>query len=411
MTALFLEPRGTAFEVVHEARRRGYRTVVFSLEAQSLIQLSSAYRGLMESVDDWHVVPSFSDHATLLSLTRMLGEVAAIYYSLDIAAEPGSYLRAMLGLPATPVQVMHSILNKAELRERLFAQGLSELRSIPAESVLPATRWPFSGPMYFKPSFGAYSAYVKRCEKIEDLHAAHRAFVQRDGDAPVWLAQHIDRGGAILEEAIEGELMSVEAIFSRGQMQTFGITSRILLSTDSTVEMGSCFPYPHPMAETILEKVRRVYEALLFTEGPTHTEVIVSSDGRIEIIDLNPRFVGADVMQSINFALGAEVQSLLLDWALGKPVAAPLKTFGFSCLQYFLAPQPMKLESLALPVAPEVRFSNRLAEPGNELKPKGRQMDHLGCYLTFDKSYAGAIAHSKELRSHVLVNGKLGATY
>lgn len=411
MTVLFLEPRGTAFEVVHEARRRGYRTVVFSLEPQSAIHLSSAYQSRMASVDEWHVVPSFSDLASLLNQTRALGDVAAIYYSLDITAEPASFLRAMLGLPATPSPVMHTILNKAELRLRLFEMGLSELRSVPAESVLSATQWPFNGPVYFKPAFGAYSAYVKRCETIEDVRAAYRAFLQRDADAPVWLSQHIDRGGAILEEAIDGELMSVEAIFSGGRMQTLGITSRILLSTDATVEMGSCFPYPHPMAEKILEKVRRVHEALLFTEGPTHTELIVSPDGRIEIIDLNPRFVGADVLQSINFALDTQVQSLLLDWALGKPVSAPLQIAGYSCLQYFLAPQPLKLDSIALPEAPEVRFSNRLAEPGSELKSKGRQMDHLGCYLTFDKSFSEAIARSKQLRSGVVVNGKWGGSY
>ncbi len=410
-TVLFLEPRGTAFEVVHEAHRRGYRTVVFSLEPRDAIHLSSAYRSRMESVDEWRVVPSFTDLAPLLAMTRTLGDVAAVYHSLDITAEPASFLRAMLGLPNTPSPVMRTILNKAELRDRLHSIGLSDLHSIPAESILNASEWPFQGAVYFKPAFGAYSAYVKRCETLDDVRSAYRAFVQRDSDLPVWLAQHIDRGGPILEEAIDGELMSVEAIFSGGRMQTLGITSRILLSTDATVEMGSCFPYPHPMAEKILEKVRRAHEALLFTEGPTHTELIVSPDGRIEIIDLNPRFVGADVMQSINFALDTQVQSLLLDWALGRPISTPLQISGYSCLQYFLAPQPLRLDTIALPEEPEVRFSNRFAESGSELKSKGRQMDHLGCYLTFDKSFSGAIARSKQLRARVVVNGKWGGSY
>ncbi len=410
-TILFLEPRGTAFEVVHEARRRGYQTVVFSLETQDAVPLSAAYQQSGHSVDEWKVVPSFSNLTALLRMTRALGDVVGIYYSLDITAEPASFLRAMLGLPATSSKVMQTILNKGELRDRLRAFGLSDLKSVSAEPLLQSGHWPFAKAAYLKPAFGAYSAYVKRCESLEDARKAFEAFGKRDADTPLWLAKHIARGGAIVEEAIDGELLSVEALFSKGRMQTLGITSRILLSTDSTVEMGSCFPYPHPMAEKILENVRRVHEALRFTEGPTHTELIVSEDGRFEIIDLNPRFVGADVMQSINFALNTHVQSLLLDWALGREVEVPHQISGYSCLQYFLAPGPGVLDSLALPNAPEVRFSNRFAEPGMQLKAKGRQMDHLGCYLTFGKSFSGAIARSRELRAQVKVNGQHGGTY
>ena len=62
----------------------------------------------------------------------------------------------------------------------------------------------------------------------------------------------------------------------RGSFYSLGLVSRILYSKNPIVEMGSCFPYSHPIEKDIVDKVKRVHEEIGFFHGPTHTEVIVS---------------------------------------------------------------------------------------------------------------------------------------
>ncbi|MDJ0594676.1 MAG: hypothetical protein QNJ72_32660 [Pleurocapsa sp. MO_226.B13] len=133
--------------------------------------------------------------------------------------------------------------------------------------------------------------------------------------------------------------------------------------------------------------------------------------GDVEIIDLNPRFVGADVLQSINFAYGIEIQDLLLDLALGDIPKVVNSFKGYSCLQYILPPFCGKFLSLTFPTAPEIKFSTNLIPIGSEIKSKTEQRDVIGCFLTFMPTFEKAIKRSQELRDLVLINGSQKGVY
>jgi biotin carboxylase len=141
-----------------------------------------------------------------------------------------------------------------------------------------------------------------------------------------------------------------------------------------------------------------------FSDGPTHTEVIVSPNGDVEIIDLNPRFVGADVLQSINFAFGVKIEEVLLDFSMGIPVRFTPTESNFSCLQYVLAPQSGTFETVTFPKHPEVRFTTSYKENGECMESVDRQFDYVGCYLTVMPSFQQAIKRSLELRREVRIN-------
>ena len=193
--------------------------------------------------------------------------------------------------------------------------------------------------------------------------------------------------------------------------KVLGLLSRILYSKNPVVEMGSCFPYPHPLAEKIVSLVARAHEVLGLTDGPTHTEVIVNPAGEVEIIDLNPRFVGADVLQSINHAFEIKVEEVLLDWALSNNIVVPKGHRKFSCLQYFLPPAVDTLESVRFPVDSTIRFTSTFISPGSNIESQERQIDYLGCYLTVGSSFDAALRKSNELRSGIVINEKYGAVY
>ena len=175
--------------------------------------------------------------------------------------------------------------------------------------------------------------------------------------------------------------------------------------------MGSCFPYNHPRAQEIVDFVKKVHKALGYTDGATHVEVMIGLQGQLEIIDFNPRFIGADVMQSINHAFGVRIQDALLELAQGKRPTSPFTQKQVSCIQYVLCPPVDRFESIEFPKDAEVVFSTSFIKPGSVMKRFDKQLDYVGCYLTVMPTVQEALKRSYELRSKVIINGGLNGVY
>ena len=414
-TVVILEPKGIILEVVRAAKARGYRTVALASDPKLLKTVPAPYNSAVAMIDEDVAVESWNDHGPILESVAKIhasGEIAGIYSGMDPCAPVFAAMRVKYGLPTPSVETIFGILDKHHLRKTLRAKGLSRLTNHHSNEADHWTAWPFQGAAYFKPVHGCLSAYVVRCESLEDLKIAREKWRSGNPDEPAYVRDYLHSVNEYhVEEAIQGELLSIEAFISGGRFHSLGLLSRILYSKDPVVEMGSCFPYPHALEEKITRVVREAHSALGFNEGVTHTEVIVSKSGEVEIIDLNPRFVGADVLQSINHAYDTKIQEALLDFALGQPLKLPTKARQFSCLQYFLPPEVPVFEGVSFPKTPEIKFQLVLRAPGTVLKHQNRQIDYLGCYLTVMPTFESAIARSKELRSEVLINGTNPGVY
>ncbi len=413
---LFLEPRGTVMEVIRAAKKRGFYVIAIVSDPSQMETLPYPYDTARACIDEYVAMGDWQNHKdVLLSAEGAVGNhpINGVYWGVDAAALAGTILRQEFGLPTTQPEVMETILDKGRLRNHLRLAGLSHLTSYPSSEVETWTSWRPNNPCYFKPLHGTASAFVKRCQGYDDLRMAIRSWKSERSSLPSLLENYICREGNSyhLEEAIDGELLSVEAISSHGDFLCIGLTSRILYSKDPTVEMGSVFPYHHPRERDIIEQVKKAHQSLGMVDGPSHTEVIVSPEGQIEIIDLNPRFIGADVLQSINFAYLTHVEEVLVDWAVGKTLSPTLTPQQFSCIQYVLPPGKMIFQDITFPGSPEVVFSTQFKRPGDSISEVGRQLDYLGCYLTVMPTFEEALHRSFELREHVKINGKWGGEY
>jgi ATP-grasp domain len=400
---LFLDPRGTAIEVVKAAKEEGWRCVAV-ISHPGIV--SNDCRDLLDYTEE---APDWSDLLAVQAKAEVLLANATkigVYFSMDACAIAGNHLRSIYGLPHIDFSVMELILDKWRLRKFLRGVGLSNLRCLSDADMEALNAWPFAAAAYFKPVHGFFSAYVTCVTSLTSLRIAQEAFKSDRSEGPEYIRRYINRNGGhfFLEEACEGELLSIETLTSDGKIQKLGILSRILYSRNHVIEMGSCFPYPHPQSAAIERKLREIHTAVGFSEGPAHTELIVTADGRIELIDFNPRIVGADVLWSINFSLGIELQKCLLAWATGGNVSIDAEIKGYSCLQYVLPPEPMIFRDLSLPDHPEIRYRKTFLATGTAVESIERQTDYLGCYLTFMPSFDAAINRSFELRDEVWIN-------
>ena len=412
---LFLEPKGTVFEVVRSACAQGYGAVALSSFPDFVANPPDAYRDSARLLSEVVSVSGWRNLQEVLSRFDEIAhryEIVGIYSGLDPCVVAAATLRKLCGLPTTSPEALELVLDKFRLRSELRKRGLSSLVSYPAEEVRQWSSWKFRGAAYFKPRHGFFSAYVERCESLSDAHRATKKLEVGDSSDSSFISDYVHTdSGFHIEEEIKGELLSVEGIASRGKFSVLGLLSRILFSKNHTVEMGSCFPYPHRLESEIVARVTAAHQILGLSDGPTHTEVIVSDAGQIEIIDLNPRFVGADVLQSVNHAFDTKIEDQLLNFALGKPAELPLINRRYSCLQYVLPPNVERLERLDLPVSSDVPFTTSFVRPGTRFESRERQLDYLGCYLTVADTFDGALKRSKELRDSVTVNGTLKGVF
>jgi biotin carboxylase len=411
-TVVFLEPKGTILEVIRAAKEEGFKVVAIVSDPDLLAGLPDPYKSALPCIDHIVRIRSWSDWNEVSAAVGQLKAVEGMYFGVDGCAVAGALLRGEIGLPTTLAPAMELVLDKHRLRMRLREAGLSKLQAFHGSSVDKWTGWNLRGAGYFKPVHGSFSMYVARCNSLAELRKAKQMWESGERATPKFIADYLmSRREYHLEEAFDGELMSVEAIVFRGEFLFIGLTSRILYSEDPTVEMGSCFPYPHPLLDRIISLVRAAHSAVGFSDGPSHTELIVEGSGDMEIIDFNPRFVGADVLQSINNAYGIRIERALLDYAVGRRPSCSFKPIAFSCLQYFLPPQPLTIESIDFPDAPEVKFHTSFVQPGTKITEVGRQIDYLGCYLTVMPTFEEALARSHDLRTRVLINNKIPPAY
>jgi biotin carboxylase len=412
---LFLEPKGTVLEVIRAAKKRGFRVIVFSSDKNLIFGAPYPYRSATPLIDEVIGVESWENESEILPVVDIIQKdhpIKGVYSGIDPCAALCVTLREKLGLPTPKLEAVSRILNKYELRKVLRELGLSKIKNLHRSEADTLTEWPFKGPAYFKPVHGFFSAYVVRCETLDDFKKAKRTWEQGNKSDPLYVKNYLNSVREYhLEEAFDGELLSVEAISHGGNFECLGLLSRILYSKNPIVEMGSCFPYPHPLADKIISLVEKAHKDLGFTDGPSHTEVIVNKDGEIEIIDFNPRFVGADVLQSVNHAYGISIEDALLDWAIGQDFRVQKKDEKFSCLQYVLPPNVSKFESIEFPERPEIKFSTSFMEPGSTINSSNRQLDYLGCYLTVMPTFQEAILKSRALRRHVKINRSLEGAY
>ncbi|MDJ0627709.1 MAG: ATP-grasp domain-containing protein [Rhodobacter sp.] len=405
---IVLEPFNHIFFVIEEADRRGFDVVVF----HTLARPDSAL-----PTDPWakvttsHQLTSWSDtDANMKSVIDVCAgrDVVGVY----AAAEPTLLLEARIreeyGLKGHTAAEVRNFLNKKWVRSRLRENGLTGLSFVDETDFDAMENWPEGKSFFFKPVNGGGSASVKRCTSYADLQNALSNW-QAFEDVHFGPLREYLKGGAgvFLEEAAEGELLSVEGITVDGDYHPFTLASRAVLKRDIAVEMGLTVPYEHPLKERIFEKVRQFHAAVGYRHGISHVEIIVTDAGEIELVELNIRFMGWDSLRAVNIAFDVRMEEILVDMALGRmpEIAAFRKPRQVSALHYFLAPSGAEVFHELSIASSELAFEKSLKSPGEALKTTDNQMDHIGYFIVTAPTHDDVMKKVLQIRRDTTFNG------
>lgn len=404
-----IEPANHGYKVIEAAAARGLHVVVFHANP---LRAEGAYRAGLEAIGECHQIASWEAEAAMfrLMLETLAGRpVMGTYAGHESLLPLDATLREHAGLPTHGRGAYTHLLDKRWVRARLRDAGLTQLGNCDARAVLARGAWPWPGKAaYLKPATGSGSVHVSRCASVADVAEGLRQWDEQLIGFNVLQKQHLMRTGELfLEEEAAGELMSLEGFVFDGRYTPLGLTSRTLLARDNTVEMGATFPYEHPLRQAIIAKVAAMHAELGLRHGATHAELIVTEDGEIELVELNVRFGGSDLLLLIEMAFNESVGDVLVDLACGsRPGTMHGRHAGYASVQQVLAPRG-STSVAALEFDPGLVVESRMLKAvGTSLNSTDFQQDQVAAFIVRGASYPEVLERAARARSGLRFNGR-----
>lgn len=227
---------------------------------------------------------------------------------------------------------------KHKVRSALDDAGLANPKYFVAKNWEDASREAqrIGYPLIIKPTDLASSAYVTLVHNESELKQAFTTLGQftrnfRDQPRePLWL----------LEEYMQGEEFSVEAVTFQGETTVIGITDKSLTGFPYFIEDGHMFPakLPTEQANAIIEFSKKVLEAANHDHGISHTEIKLTANGP-RLIEINPRPGGNYIAELIQHVTGIDFLNTHIQLALNqRPDLSGLNGTKGSAAVKFLTP-------------------------------------------------------------------------
>jgi biotin carboxylase len=392
--------------VLREAKSRGLAIVVLNHRP---LQESGLYGVPRSLVDELVPIESWQDEPRIERIIQDVHQryqVVGTYAGFEPTLPYEAMLRQLAGLPNNGMTTVRAILDKASVRKKLHAEGLSSLRSVLLREAEAWTTWQLDRPAVLKPVNGTGSALCFFVSSIPELHAAIEKVRAAAVNDPLMKEYIVARGEFVLEEKAEGELLSVESVVDRGTLHFMGLSSRYVLASDPVVEMGLTFPYPHPRLSEIVARSRAIHESLGVFHGATHLEVMVPEEGPIELIDFNVRFSGVESLICFNEAFDLRFEERLVDLACGRPPdLAPCARPLHYTAELMVLPPPGATEIHELVFPPECVSRRMNKAPGTKLSGRTDQLDLVGVCVIKAETTAELYPKAADVRRRIMFNG------
>ncbi|MFD4997028.1 ATP-grasp domain-containing protein [Streptomyces buecherae] len=315
--------------------------------------------------------------------------------STDTWTLVGAELTARFGLPGLDASALRLTRDKAAVRNRLHAAGLTRGRAVEADEAahdralraallkevgLPAVLKDTAGT-------GSQNVYLVRDERewqtALDTAAGRRL-----------------TGRLFAEPYFSGPVYSAETLTWAGRTRLLGVSSRLMSAEPSFREEVTAFPvaFPGEQRDAIERWLDQVLAAIGYTDRFAHLEFVLTAGGP-EVVEVNPRIGGALVGEGLCRALGTNVYEAMVEAAVGRRPRL---------LDAELPGGPAVAFVLGYPAEPGVFTGvtgvERLADmPGAPAwyptKRPGDRIEHL----TDSRGYAGIVyaeAETAELATH-----------
>ena len=236
-----------------------------------------------------------------------------------------------LGLVGITDETALKATNKAEMRKALFEYGVPVPKFFKVsnkEEYNEAVK-SFNVPFIVKPADNSGSRGIVKIENLSDKKGIDEAYAYSRASSR--------NGDVVVEEYMNGPEVSVETLTTDGECHVIQITDKMTTGSPHFVETGHSQPTRLP-CETV-EKIKKITKdankAVGITNGPSHTEIIVTEDGP-KIVELGAR-LGGDCITThlVPLSTGIDMVECCIKIALGEKPDIGKKFEKGSAIRYF----------------------------------------------------------------------------
>lgn len=279
-----------------KAKQKGLYTIAFSYN-----------RGCIptELMDEYYEI-SIIEKDAIVALCREIGVDGVVSNGSELTANIASYVAEQLGLECTPYSVISRLQDKSKVRNLTkHVVGLQPIRSYIFSN---ESAEPLFMPCVVKPLEGSGKSGVSFADSLQAFREAIAYSLKSSDKAP------------LIEEYAEGNEVSVESISFQGKHHVIQITDKDSSGAPHFVELGHHQPsqLSAEIQNKICDVLPRILDAVGYVSGASHTELKVAADGRIFLIEINPRGGGDEISNRLVYlSTGYDYIGAMIDVATG----------------------------------------------------------------------------------------------
>lgn len=307
---------------IRQAKAMGYRVVAVDMNPDAIgFQEDGIEKEIISTIDIPAVVEAAKRHnidgIMTLASDMPMRSVAAV------AKE--------LGLVGITDETALKATNKAVMRQALLEYGVPvpKFFKVSNEEEYFNAVAQFNCAFIVKPADNSGSRGIYKIEDLQDKKTIAEAYT--------YSRQQSRGGDVVVEEYMCGPEVSVETLTVNGVCHVIQITDKLTTGAPHFVEMGHSQPTAHSAqtAQRIREVAIAANKAVGITNGPSHTEIIVTEEGP-KIVELGAR-LGGDCITThlVPLSTGVNMVECCIKIALGEhPDIQPKYNRG-SAIRYF----------------------------------------------------------------------------
>lgn len=350
--------------LIKKANDMGLETHVFAWENGAVGKLF-AYRFYPVSI---------IEKQQILEIAKTIKPDGVISIGSDLASVTVNYIAANLGLTCNSELCTLQTTNKYIMRQVLDKANLPCPVSIKSENFYEITGRCGGFPLIVKPADRSGSRGVTKVnDKTELQQAIERA------------KQESFHGEFLVEQFVEGSEYSVEMISWKGKHHFIEITEKETTGPPYFVEKGQHQPakLDTDLKNSIINIIKSALTALGVRYGASHSEVLVTTDKEIYIVEIGAR-MGGDYIGShlVELSTGYDFVKAVIEVSLGEffPV---VKTQQKYAGVYYFVPKPGKIAGITDNSGryPEIVETEIYCKPGDLIRETRESNDRAACII------------------------------
>lgn len=313
--------------LVKKAKEMGLHSICFAWAEGAVCK---------DEADEFYPI-SIVEKERILSICREKQIDGICTIASDVAAPTVAYVAEKMGLVGNSYDAAVTANNKFLMRNAFSKAGVLCPKYQIVTSLDEINNMDYSFPLIVKPTDRSGSLGITKVERLEDLQNAVETALQCSF-----------KHEAIIEEYVEGREISVEFISYHGVHHPLQITDKVTTGAPHFVELEHHQPadLTRRQFDEIYDLTKKALDALDVTNGASHSEYKITSDGRIYVMEIGARmggdFIGSDLVQ---LSTGYDYLEGVIDVALGNFEEPVFGEHHFSGV-YFLCEETKRLQTI-----------------------------------------------------------------